>query len=229
MGGATDALLGPLEILLISIHAPRGGSDCRRCIVPLKFFVFQSTLPVGGATIPRLSKNRLLFYFNPRSPWGERLQHTGVCLTRFGYFNPRSPWGERLKTNSRISKLYRFQSTLPVGGATRAGLFGVRNTEVFQSTLPVGGATTEGIHAVVFSEISIHAPRGGSDSKDAQISGSIFGKGVNFVGHNPGKIVPNRFKNRWHLHRFPKKAVRTSRDSLYTYASHYKIRVSSGR
>ena len=26
--------------------------------------------------------------------------------------------------------------------------------------------------------ISIHAPRGGSDSKDAQISGCIFGKGI---------------------------------------------------
>ena len=83
--------------------------------------------------------------------------------------------------------------------------------------------------ALAADMISIHAPRGGSDSKDAQISGSIFGKDVNFVRHNPGKIVPNRFKNRWYLHRFPKKAVRTSRDSLYTYASRYKIRVSSGR
>ena len=57
-----------------------------------------------------------------------------------------------------------------------------------------------------WDRISIHAPRVGSDSKDAQISGSIFGKGVKSVGHNPGKAVPNRFKSRYPLHRFPRKS-----------------------
>lgn len=42
-------------------------------------------------------------------------------------------------------------------------------------------------------KISIHAPRGGSDSKDAQIPGRIFGEDINFVRHNPGKAMPNRF------------------------------------
>ena len=48
----------------------------------------------------------------------------------------------------------------------------------FQSTLPVGGATPPQ-HADIDGDpvaISIHAPRGGSDSKDAQFSLSIFGK-----------------------------------------------------
>ena len=76
----------------------------------------------------------------------------------------------------------------------------------FQSTLPVGGATSLPSSILKRFRISIHAPRGGSDSKNAQISGSIFGKGINFVGHNPGKAVPNRFKNRYSLHRFPKKS-----------------------
>ena len=36
-----------------------------------------------------------------------------------GHFNPRSPWGERRYTPSkRLSPMLRFQSTLPVGGAT---------------------------------------------------------------------------------------------------------------
>ncbi len=56
-----------------------------------------------------------------------------------------------------------FQSTLPVGGATRAPR---REHEVgkFQSTLPVGGATgfLEEVRACI--KISIHAPRGGSDA-----------------------------------------------------------------
>ena len=52
---------------------------------------------------------------------------------------------------------------------------------LFQSTLPAGGAT---LNLVSFggagSAISIHAPRGGSDSKDAQFYLRIFGEKVNF-------------------------------------------------
>ena len=55
-------------------------------------------------------------------------------------FNPRSPWGERLCLFAKDLQGYRFQSTLPVGGAT---------VDVVKSGL--GGL------------ISIHAPRGGSD------------------------------------------------------------------
>ena len=74
---------------------------------------------------------------------------------------------------------------------------------VFQSTLPVGGATIHiidrpspvqiSIHAprggsdcvdtdtsTLLDIISIHAPRGGSDSKDAQFYLRIFGEKVNF-------------------------------------------------
>ena len=57
-----------------------------------------------------------------------------------------------------------FQSTLPVGGATQAQ--GVKPwTESFQSTLPVGGATKVIFDRDVLINISIHAPRGGSDRK----------------------------------------------------------------
>ena len=62
-----------------------------------------------------------------------------------------------------------FQSTLPVGGATSIidNLTAQRNA--FQSTLPVGGATIICSVDIFSGVISIHAPRGGSDSKDVQI------------------------------------------------------------
>ena len=101
------------------------------------------------------------------------------------YFNPRSPWGERRYEHSYSQGLPKFQSTLPVGGATMTfppRLF----LMVFQSTLPVGGATWyRGCLLGCRSDfnprspwgerppidkrrypvetISIHAPRGGSD------------------------------------------------------------------
>ena len=49
-------------------------------------------------------------------------------------------------------------------------------TLLFQSTLPVGGATGCFFCLRHILIISIHAPRGGSDSKGAQFSLSIFGK-----------------------------------------------------
>ena len=57
-----------------------------------------------------------------------------------------------------------FQSTLPVRGAT------TNNTELggiclFQSTLPVRGATNSKAEGQKNREISIHAPREGSDPK----------------------------------------------------------------
>ena len=79
----------------------------------------------------------------------------------------------------------RFQSTLPVGGATGCDFCHVKDmqdfnprspwgerldpstvgqyTGLFQSTLPVGGATTFPGNGQVLTWISIHAPRGGSD------------------------------------------------------------------
>ena len=86
--------------LRISIHAPRGGSDFLQpgfCICHADFNprspwgerrhftpclaingIFQSTLPVGVATIPALSVKRVTIDFNPRSPWGERPLSAGI-------------------------------------------------------------------------------------------------------------------------------------------------------
>ena len=74
-GGSDAAALNSHSvILLISIHAPRGGSDYRvtgKNLVNIKRF--QSTLPVGGATLfLGLDASDLGLHFNPRSPWGER-------------------------------------------------------------------------------------------------------------------------------------------------------------
>ena len=150
--------------MLISIHAPRGGSDRANALSLDDGHIFQSTLPVGGATsagnpepypcgfqstlpvggatgktpgqaggpakisihAPRGGSDPCMMtdehcpeHFNPRSPWGERPGQGPDRTEAPGNFNPRSPWGER-----RMAVVYgrlqvRFQSTLPVGGATR--------------------------------------------------------------------------------------------------------------
>ena len=164
VGGATNVIVSKHADAMISIHAPRGGSDSRAAISRFTSMLFQSTLPVGGATgfaevlthsfrisihAPRGGSDLLSHlappfrgYFNPRSPWGERLASAPVVCTP-QHFNPRSPWGERRSESSRCFKYSVFQSTLPVGGATYQ-IAGGNNATV----------------------ISIHAPRGGSDLSD---------------------------------------------------------------
>ena len=62
-----------------------------------------------------------------------------------------------------IPLLNGFQSTLPVWGATRCKR-NLQGSETFQSTLPVWGATTNRNFIGIELDISIHAPRVGSDS-----------------------------------------------------------------
>ena len=100
---------------------------------------FQSTLPVRGATDGDVqdSRSTLISIHAPRAGSDERPAYTAGS---FEDFNPRSPCGERHVTRLVHAGSGKFQSTLPVRGATTA----VRS-HIF--------------HIV----ISIHAPRAGSD------------------------------------------------------------------
>ena len=146
---------------------------------------FQSTLPVGGATVSACmyGYKRNISIHAPRGG-SDHILH-GTLIGRIN-FNPRSPWGERLVVERAAPSEGKFQSTLPVGGATtllgrlrpshqdfnprspwgerRSGARVSVTNQVFQSTLPVGGATMGGKCSEYQCRISIHAPRGGSDS-----------------------------------------------------------------
>ena len=124
----------------ISIHAPREGSDWKP--------------PVERAFI---------MYFNPRPPRGERLMvriqivvvimisihapregsDSSVCreYPASRYFNPRPPRGERHVARKIKLSHWQFQSTPPARGATRCKY-----------------------HLGRKENISIHAPREGSDT-----------------------------------------------------------------
>ena len=79
---------------IISIHAPRGGSDTRLVIM-----------------------QRVQIHFNPRSPWGER-RRLGLIRDRINLFQSTLPVGGATSLCKRDVQLWIFQSTLPVGGAT---------------------------------------------------------------------------------------------------------------
>ena len=128
--------------------------------------------------------NTAAVHFNPRSPQGSDID-PDILQTSENNFNPRSPHRERLPRIGGQIPGHRFQSTLPVGGATEPQFIIDSYIEIFQSTLSVGGrpkkihnrgddsgfqstlptwgATDIGKRADTVRNISIHAPRMGSD------------------------------------------------------------------
>ena len=102
--------------------------------------VFQSTLPVWGATCCMLRVFPGFPYFNPRSPCGERRRATAGGR-RKGDFNPRSPCGERLCSCGERKEPDDISIHAPRVGSDGTILIGHKAQRGFQSTLPVWGAT----------------------------------------------------------------------------------------
>ena len=160
--GSDEIVDSYLSFKVISIHAPRVGSDPiteRENPCPLYFNprspcgerrigafllasheVFQSTLPVWGATSLRGYHLPCPRDFNPRSPCGER-HADGSMIMHSIDFNPRSPCGERPRLSA------------PTG-----------TTPGISIHAPRVGSDVADQRIVLGVRISIHAPRVGSDS-----------------------------------------------------------------
>ena len=145
----------------ISIHAPRTGSDKTR--YPwTELTEISIHAPRTGSDL-RTGKNRnAACYFNPRSPHGER-RLSRASLFFFVDFNPRSPHGERQGFKSSRGSPRNFNPRSPHGERLDDPFDMVERIE-FQSTLPARGATVTRPTKCNRCEISIHAPRTGSDA-----------------------------------------------------------------
>ena len=131
--GATAVQRKRIDQQIISIHAPRTGSDLTPSFSTVKYSNFNPRSPHGERRVCFCRPCKHIVDFNPRSPHGERRSVRAVWLPTPMYFNPRSPHGERQED---ISK------------------------------------------AMTAEQISIHAPRTGSDLK---ITTSV----LNFFHFNP--------------------------------------------
>ena len=80
---------------LISIHAPRTGSDRCRAVRKVGYLISIHAPRTGSDELGRHQQSIQRVYFNPRSPHGERPATDGRCTTIAKHFNPRSPHGER--------------------------------------------------------------------------------------------------------------------------------------
>ena len=159
--GATDGERLRRCIVMISIHAPREGSDkCFPVTFPSARFQstlpargatsngggcaegrsFQSTLPARGATAEDDVRYGAPAYFNPRSPRGERRRRAFPDCGEHPDISIHAPREGSDATDCAQLMGWRFQSTLPARGATHLAALQGRKRQ-FQSTLPARGAT----------------------------------------------------------------------------------------
>ncbi len=128
--------------------------------------LFQSTLPVRGATATGDGRGTSVVYFNPRSPYGER-RATVSRGPKGRYFNPRSPYGERHETiREDLAELIISIHAPRTGSDRRLTAYG--GWLKISIHAPRTGSDAYKLSQVLDQVISIHAPRTGSDSKNSQ-------------------------------------------------------------
>ena len=138
------------------------------------------------------------WYFNPRPPRGGRLPPP-IFFPRKGIISIHAP---RKGGDVSIAKadgiIKNFNPRPPRGGRHFCWREGIESLS-FQSTPPARGATVGIPNANTDKKISIHAPREGGDSKDAQFYLRIFDKQVEllrFLGKIRGGCLRNPEKGR---------------------------------
>ncbi len=91
------------RLLLISIHAPRTGSDATYFAMQIASDVFQSTLPARGATPPDTIIIAQGIYISIHAPRTGSDEEQTQKIQFAVHFNPRSPHGERLRKVTILS------------------------------------------------------------------------------------------------------------------------------
>ncbi len=126
---------------------------------------FQSTLPMRGATLVGYVTGvwEKISIHAPHA--GSDIQNISTLVPTY-YFNPRSPCGERLDGRKTVTRLVVFQSTLPMRGATSAKRRNYGTYQAFQSTLPMRGATTPLTTASTQSAFQSTLPMRGATNLD---------------------------------------------------------------
>ncbi len=147
----------------ISIHAPHTGCDCSADSCPTGGRGISIHAPHTGCDGIRQERGSSRGYFNPRTPYGMRLDlRTGCCwFTSISIHAPHT--GCDVVPRCTASPEIVFQSTHPIRDATSFSQSLSLPISGFQSTHPIRDATLIDLQQYGDQKISIHAPHTGCD------------------------------------------------------------------
>ena len=160
--GATATRIPVDTHSIISIHAPRTGSDSQS---QASYAASQISIhaPRTGSDITAAGASAMGNNFNPRSPHGERPKHM-AHRRKSHYFNPRSPHGERPRVHADFRRdVFDFNPRSPHGERPVPWAFSHRLFTYFNPRSPHGERRLQFRRSAARIWISIHAPRTGSD------------------------------------------------------------------
>ena len=153
--------------MTISIHAPRTGSDqgLRTAFARRRF---QSTLPARGATPIPLMQAAILAKFQSTLPARGATRQRPKGGLGNSHFNPRSPHGERHpdRGNDRPGRYFNPRS--PHGERPAPSVIAPA-AENISIHAPRTGSDRNGYLGDTGGSISIHAPRTGSDRREVPL------------------------------------------------------------
>ena len=113
--GATKSSRAQSGRMEISIHAPRTGSDSPEVAITRGWLMISIHAPRTGSDLLKARNSIVPFYFNPRSPHGERRDGRAAISIHA----PRT--GSDVRLLDFVIHVRQFQSTLPARGATFSG------------------------------------------------------------------------------------------------------------
>ena len=148
---------------MISIRAPLAGSDATASATVPPSALFQSALPLRGAT-QAVAGSGVPDKISIRAPLAGSDNCEFYNITGNPDFNPRSPYGERpVLSSSNISISGIFQSALPLRGATPYGHTIIQHATISIRAPLAGSDLNLCVVIACLSPISIRAPLAGSD------------------------------------------------------------------
>ena len=104
--------------MIISIHAPREGSDYLQALPVRHAQGISIHAPREGSDSTTRTRSCRESNFNPRSPRGERPGRDGECLLALSISIHAPREGSDELSRREDAKFVKFQSTLPARGAT---------------------------------------------------------------------------------------------------------------
>ncbi len=160
---------------VISIHAPRTGSDRAPWSSAARTGSISIHAPRTGSD-EQVREHRLAPDISIHAPrTGSDRRVAGYRMV-YKYFNPRSPHGERrFPPLDEVKGFLVFQSTLPARGATLHHCLLLMALLHFNPRSPHGERPPLNSQPQIVMDISIHAPRTGSDMRrdNRVVSGKI--------------------------------------------------------
>ena len=149
------------EEVLISIHAPRTGSDDDPFDMVERIEISIHAPRTGSdARVRRDSANRQISIHAPRTG-SDVCKYKGFSF--YGHFNPRSPHGERLQRRDYMMHPRHFNPRSPHGERQDVEFLDSAKQDISIHAPRTGSDRNTGECPSV-ARISIHAPRTGSDA-----------------------------------------------------------------